>query len=641
MSKYQLVHFSSLTPQWIIHCMGLLIISVVMGGNLVIDRRRLESNEKELLQLQTQVVQKVLDENLAALDATLRDIGEHAFDEGSQTDLDHRLSLLTMALSGVRTLTIMDAAGVIRASNRAELLGINASQRDYYRALASSTDPNLLYVSPPSKTSLGTYTIILSKRMTGKNGEFAGIVNAALDPAYFAPLLSSVLYAPDMWATLVHADGAVFMMLPQNTDVVGVNLAKPGTLFKRHLESGLQANVFSDNVYLTGEYRFLAVRTITPSNISMSSPLIIGISRDVETVFTEWRSTAILQVIFLAGVILSSSLLLHGFQRRQRANERELAQASQALVERNRFIRTVTDNIPGLVAYWNSDMRCEYANKAYLEWFGRTDEQMRGITIQELFGNALFAKNEPYIRAALHGEPQVFERTLTKADGTAGHTLARYIPDVENGKTLGFYVLVSDVTELKSTQAELEQRIQELDLLATTDALTGIANRRRFLERTREEIARCKRYGTSLIFLMMDVDHFKTVNDTYGHDSGDRLLKMLATTMKDTLRVTDMVGRLGGEEFGALLIEDTSESADAVARRLHEALRNACILTETGQEICFTVSIGLAEFEEGVDSAEELMRRADTALYHAKRTGRDRICWHEKCQTQVQPNAGS
>ena len=239
MSKYQLVHFSSLTPQWIIHCTGLLIISVVMGGNLVIDHRRLESNEKELLQLQTQVVQKVLDENLAALDATLRDIGEHAFDEGSQTDLDHRLSLLTMALSGVRTLTIMDAAGVIRASNRAELLGINASQRDYYQALASSTEPDLLYMSPPSKTSLGTYTIILSRRMTGKNGEFVGIVNAALDPAYFAPLLSSVLYAPDMWAALVHADGTVFMILPENTDVVGVNLAKPGTLFKRHLESGL------------------------------------------------------------------------------------------------------------------------------------------------------------------------------------------------------------------------------------------------------------------------------------------------------------------------------------------------------------------------------------------------------------------
>ena len=105
-------------------------------------------------------------------------------------------------------------------------------------------------------------------------------------------------------------------------------------------------------------------------------------------------------------------------------------------------------------------------------------------------------------------------------------------------------------------------------------------------------------------------------------------------TMKDTLRATDTVGRLGGEEFGALLIEDSPKDVDVVARRLHEALQSACVLTERGQEICFTVSIGLADFEVGVNSAEDLMRRADTALYHAKRTGRNRICWYGECSTE-------
>lgn len=631
---YRLAYPSSLAHQWIIHCMGLIVIAVVMVGNLILDHRQIELNEKELLQLQTQVIQKILDENLAGLDATLRNIGEHDLEGNSLADIDHRLSLLQMALSGVRALTITDAAGVIRSSNRSELLGMNVSHRDYYQALLGSAESNILYVSPPAKTALSTYTIILSRRITGKHGEFAGIVTAALDPAYFAPLLSSVLYAPDMWASLAHADGTVFVMIPENSDVLGVSLASSGTLFARHRENGLAVNVFVDNTHLTGEYRFLALRTIAPPSVALSSPLIVGVSRDVKTVFAEWRKNAFLQIIILVGVILSSSLLLRGFQRRQQASARELFKASQALVEQDRFIRTVTDSIPGLVAYWNSAMRCEYANKAYLEWFGKTDEEMLGISLPELFGEALFLKNEPYIRAALRGEPQAYERTLIKADGTTGYTLARYIPDVENGNTRGFYVLVSDVTELKITQAALEQRIQELDILAATDALTGIANRRRFLERTREELARCKRYGNSLTFLMIDVDHFKAVNDTYGHDAGDQLLKILAMTMKDTLRATDTVGRLGGEEFGALLIEDSQKDVDGVARRLHEALRSACVLTERGQEICFTVSIGLADFEVGVNSAEDLMRRADTALYHAKRTGRNRICWYGECSTE-------
>jgi diguanylate cyclase (GGDEF)-like protein len=256
---------------------------------------------------------------------------------------------------------------------------------------------------------------------------------------------------------------------------------------------------------------------------------------------------------------------------------------------------------------------------------------MHGIALRELLGEELFAKSEPHVRAALRGEPQLFERTQAKADGAAGYTLARYIPDAENGAVRGFYVLVSDVTELKTAQAELERRVQELHILAATDPLTGIGNRRSFLDRAREEFIRSKRYGTPLAFLMIDVDHFKAVNDTYGHEAGDRLLAALAAVLRDALRTTDQVGRLGGEEFGALLTESSPAQAGLAAQRLLEALRNACVLTDAGESVCYTVSIGMAQCDDTVDSVEELMRRADAALYHAKKTGRDRICPYETC----------
>lgn len=618
---------SSILAQWIIHGLGLTVIALAVGGNLFFDHRRIEKTEESLLLLQTRIVQEVLDQNLAALDLVMRDLGAHAFEGGVPVDLNHRLGILVDALSGVRTLTVVDAGGIIRASNRPELVGRDTRHREYFTALRDSSDRSLLHVSPPFQTSLGTYTITVGRRISGPDGAFEGIVNAALDPHYFAPLLSSVLYAPDMRAGVLHTGGTVFVSLPETgkTPEEGDAAALLAILRRTEtIQEGTVAAIESE----TGGSRLAALRGIRPPGLAGQPPLAVFVSRDMDIVFAGWRKNALVQGGLLAVVVLFSSLLLVGFQRRQRASDRQIAQAAQALAERERFIRTITDSIPGMVAYWNADMRCEYANKAYLEWFGRTGEQMRGISIRELMGQELFVKNEAHIRAALRGEPQVFERTLQKADGSAGYTLARYIPDVENGTVRGFYVLVSDVTELKNTQAELERRVQELAELATTDPLTGIGNRRHFLERAAEEFARGRRYGHPLTFVMIDVDHFKAVNDTHGHETGDRLLTTLAATLRDTLRDTDVIGRLGGEEFGALLIQNDEHGARAVAERLHDALRRTCVAAPSGAAVCFTVSMGLAHCtpgESGPDSVEELMRRADAALYLAKAAGRDRI----------------
>ena len=136
--------------------------------------------------------------------------------------------------------------------------------------------------------------------------------------------------------------------------------------------------------------------------------------------------------------------------------------AELKLAERESFLNTLVNILPGMVGYWNKDLRCSFSNKHYLEWFGRTPEQMRNIRIQELLGEELYKRNEPYIHGALNGEPQHFERTLIKADGTSGYTWAHYIPDIQEGKVQGFYVLITDITEIKLAHTRLEEVNAEL-----------------------------------------------------------------------------------------------------------------------------------------------------------------------------------
>ena len=116
-------------------------------------------------------------------------------------------------------------------------------------------------------------------------------------------------------------------------------------------------------------------------------------------------------------------------------------------------MKTLADFMPGMLGYWTQDLRSEFANREYLNWFGKTPEEMEGIRIQDLLGEALFAKNEPYIQAALAGEIQQFERTLTKVNGEKRETIAHYIPYVESSQVLGFFVLIFDITDRKHLEA--------------------------------------------------------------------------------------------------------------------------------------------------------------------------------------------
>jgi diguanylate cyclase (GGDEF)-like protein/PAS domain S-box-containing protein len=187
------------------------------------------------------------------------------------------------------------------------------------------------------------------------------------------------------------------------------------------------------------------------------------------------------------------------------------------------------------------------------------------------------------------------------------------------GEIIGLLPTAVDITDRKHLEAELQRQ-------AHLDYLTGLANRRSFMGRSEIELSRARRYDNSISVLMLDIDHFKQINDTYGHQSGDLVLKSVANTFQEVLRSVDIIGRLGGEEFAVVLPETGIAKATEVAERLREKMSAGEVALPDGMNIRFTVSIGIAALIDKNSNITMLLNDADKALYRAKQAGRNRVC---------------
>jgi diguanylate cyclase (GGDEF)-like protein/PAS domain S-box-containing protein len=178
--------------------------------------------------------------------------------------------------------------------------------------------------------------------------------------------------------------------------------------------------------------------------------------------------------------------------------------------------------------------------------------------------------------------------------------------------------ITRDITERKKVAQELER-------LSQVDMLTGLANRRRFMQLAEQELSRKRRYGGDLAVFMMDLDHFKSVNDTYGHQTGDLVLQKLGDICREVLRDLDCVGRLGGEEFAVVLPSTDVDHAMLVAERLREAVENAAVTDPKGAIVRCSISIGVTTLHDDSISLDTLLSQADRALYQAKHQGRNQV----------------
>ncbi len=190
--------------------------------------------------------------------------------------------------------------------------------------------------------------------------------------------------------------------------------------------------------------------------------------------------------------------------------------------------------------------------------------------------------------------------------------------------------LVFSIVENERAEEQIHQLNNQLERLAMSDELTGLANRRAFFVRGEEDLKMARRYAAPLSLLMLDIDRFKGINDNYGHHVGDQVLQLVATTMQGLIREVDKLGRIGGEEFAILLPNTGPEEASNLAERLRIAVEKKTLQSE-GQAICVTISVGVTAFGRNTTTLDDLMRDADAALYRAKNQGRNRVVLFDPC----------
>ena len=293
-------------------------------------------------------------------------------------------------------------------------------------------------------------------------------------------------------------------------------------------------------------------------------------------------------------------------------------EAQRALQESESRLRTVADVLPMRVAYIDADERYRFNNLAYERGFGRPREEIYGQTVHGLLGDAAYQSIEPYIRRALRGEAVTFQSEMDNGDSYVCYE-AHYIPQLAaDGRTvLGFHAVVSDITRQKIE----ERRLIEL---ARVDPLTGLVNRTGFELRVADAMAHCRTTGALMALMYLDIDKFKQINDRYGHNAGDALLRGFASRLSQTLRSTDTVARLGGDEFTVIMEGlPRPEVASTVATKIIQTMSTPFVIDE--QTIHVTTSIGLAFYQGDATTVQALVQQADVMLYQAKGAGRNNV----------------
>lgn len=288
--------------------------------------------------------------------------------------------------------------------------------------------------------------------------------------------------------------------------------------------------------------------------------------------------------------------------------------AELKLTAKEKLLRGLTDHLPALVSYIDRDERFQFNNMPYEKWLNKPLREITGHHVRDACGDEAYFKYKRFFDAALAGKKTDFAFAAER-DGVKRYFNAAYIPQFDdNGEVIGVCSMINDITELKKVELQLIK-------LARIDALTGLPNRAQFDETLRHAIARSRRSGLAMALMYLDIDHFKIINDTYGHQAGDEALCEFSRRLLMSVRKTDHVARLSGDEF-VIVIEDmkSNDEAEIVACKILQTMESAFSLQ--GNEYCVTTSIGIAILRDE-DDPQTLLRRADQALYRVKGSGRN------------------
>ncbi|PTM44188.1 diguanylate cyclase [Phreatobacter oligotrophus] len=524
------------------------------------------------------------------------------------------LNLRKATLPRLRGLFVYAADGEwVATSETDNVTGHNNSDRDYFQHHQATANRLPFIGSPVRSRSGGQWIITISRRLNGPHGEFAGVVLASIDVSYFVETYSQFKLGNEGSLALLRSDGTLLARSPVDEQAIGRNFtASP---FYRHVTSDMSGVIHFQSV-LDGVTRISAYQR------SQKLPLLMLVARGHDEVLAPWRLEATWRMSMVVGLTLIIGLLGALMLRELAARQRLLATVSSREAE-FRLLAEASNDMVTRIAF---DGTLTYVSPASLRVLGWPPESLLG-------GHAL-AGVDVEDRAAVEAvvaelkrgdrtEALLAYRTRHRCTGTVWLESSLSVThDPNTGRVDGVVAISRDVTEQKQLEGHLSR-------LATLDGLTGLANRRFLDDRAERELLLARQSRRDLSLLLLDADHFKAFNDTYGHLAGDHCLQQIAAVIQShATRPGDLAARYGGEEFALLLADTSRDGALVVAERIRAAVADLQIPhAGNSSTAVVTVSIGIATANSiaGWPTLKSLIGQADEALYRAKTGGRNRV----------------
>lgn len=526
--------------------------------------------------------------------------------------LGNLLEARKKAIARIHSLAIIDDKG--NWLTLAGTIGSTFSDDAFFR-LHQLSPKREAHVGRPVKSLLdGEWVVTLSRRFNKQDGSFGGVVLATISSSYLSHFYEQFEIGRNSSVSLTHGDGMIIARNPSNETFVGRSVSdKP--LFR---EPGLQRP--------KGTYHFKSpldgAERVSFFNRSSRFPLLLLATVDRDELLAPWRAAAISRMLYVLALVMLIAIIGAVLVRQLHRGQR----MAVVLAEKEAHFRLLAEGSSDMVTRIGLDERLRYVSPSSVCIVGWRPNQLMGTPALAGINPEDLPEVQAIVDAMKRGEKEearLIYRNSHRQNGEIWLESTMRVTRKDNGRIDGVVAITRDITEHKKLETRLET-------LAIEDSLTGLANRRRFDERLKEEWARAYRDRSSLGLLMIDVDHFKAYNDEYGHPAGDACLRRIAKIIAaETQRAGDLAARYGGEEFAVLLPNIDAAGCALVGERIRSAIHEAGLVHRTNPAAgCVTASIGGATCRSALErtaGVTSLVEAADRALYAAKEAGRNRL----------------
>jgi diguanylate cyclase (GGDEF)-like protein len=597
--------------RWLVVGGALLIAAIAIGAAVAVGNfreRALNSSEREL-ENTVLLLARHFDQQLEDFAVIQEDVVTQIRGAGIASPEVFRGEMATLEMhemlrarvgghADVAGVNVFDSDGVlINSSETWPPPDVKIADRGFFKAFKSGSAVTPVLIELVQGRFVGGWATVISHEITGPNGEFLGVVTRAMTPASFEKFFASVALGEGAAITMYHRDGTLLARYPHLEEMLGLNF-KTGLVHQQILSKSDHGTMRLTSP-IDGLERLAAARALS------DFPISIIATTTVAAALADWRE----QTRFLVGVagllVLIIVMMLFRIVRKLSRQHR---------LEKQRLDTAINNMTQGLLLF-DSSRRLVVCNQRYVEMFGvSTDVVKPGCSIRELLmyrkeiGSFTGDVDEYCSNLALRmAQGEIFQTILDAADGCSIQVQYRPLPDG------GWVATLEDITERRHA----EERITHL---AHYDALTDLPNRVLFHEQLKRELARI-RDGEQLAVLYIDIDEFKSVNDSLGHSIGDELLKSVAVSLCSSVAASDFVVRLGGDEFAVVQtgVKDRQDVVNLVTG-IYRAIREPyeCL----GHQLTTDASIGIALAPEHGGDLNQLLKNADLAMYAAKAAGR-------------------